>query len=508
MKSAITNNGINFIINNTTGGAWFSITHFSLAWVNETERTNNPATATATKLVSDPDVNGKTNGDYIFNIWQTPFAWDGTGRKYGVGESLPEGFGAYFKYELDNCNDTNTLEAYADSGATPGYGITTGKYVGATESTPGALSIENIPAPLYYSTANAIKFGTKKYSKYFPIKSYYPVNTLGEGDEAKVGIMNYTIELPSVTTKINDEIESIKQSIGNFKFNRIGLYVTKSTYPDNMGDRLITSLVPVADEEPVLFAIIDLTRSNSCGTSTVDTTLNIVKARDDSGLNAFTYEAQIDLTPVSSADNFASLASMYVDTARDDATNFYLSQIEANANLVESILQLQLQYLQIKGYLGKTAQQLMSEKKKGINSILMLGHNKEYFIDSISKPVFYYKGDLFRAYEDNGSINRSNAIINISNSISGIEDGDSLTIIIDNLDGSVYDFGGIKYPKWSGNIMITNYSDTKEKIAVINYENIAGLSNAKVTVDLIYSYVNSCWIVERVTTLEEKYILA
>jgi hypothetical protein len=123
MKSAVTNNGMNFIINNTTGGAWFSITHFSLAWVNETERTNNPAISTATNLVSLPDSNGKANGDYIFNIWQTPFSWDATGRKYGIGESLPEGFGSYFKYELDNCLNINTLEAYADCGISSGHGI-------------------------------------------------------------------------------------------------------------------------------------------------------------------------------------------------------------------------------------------------------------------------------------------------------------------------------------------------------------------------------------------------
>lgn len=504
MKSAITNAGINFIINNTSGGAWFSVTHFSLAWVNEAERTLNPASATATKLVSDPFPSGLSNGDYIFNIWQTPFSSDITGRQYGVGESLPEGFGAYFKYELDNCNNVNTLEAYADSGANPGYGIVSGVYVGASEGSAGSLTIDNIPAPLYYNTANAIKFGTKKYSKYFPIKSYYPVNTLGTGDEARIGIMNYTLELPAITTKINEIAESIKQSIGNFKFNRIGLYVTKSTYPDNMDNRLITSLVPVADEEPVLFAIIDLTKTNSCGASTLDSTLDIIKTRDDSGLSAFTYDAQIDLSPVSSLDNFASLASMYVDSARDDATNYYLSQIEANANIVESILQLQLQYIQLKNYLSKSTQELIEERRKGINSVLMLGQNKEYFINSISKPTYYYKGDLFRAYEDNQSINPSNAIINVSNKISGLEDGDSLTIIIDNLDGSTYD----SYPKWSGKITITNYSDVKDKIAVINYDTIAGLSNAKVTIDLIYSLALECWIVERVTTIEEKNILA
>ena len=112
MKSAITNIGRQFIINNTTGGAWFSVTHFGLAWVNADERLTNPAIDTATELVKT-QVSGRNNGDYIFNIWQTPFTWDATGRKFGLGDSLPEGFGSYFRYDYDNCNKRNKLSVYS-----------------------------------------------------------------------------------------------------------------------------------------------------------------------------------------------------------------------------------------------------------------------------------------------------------------------------------------------------------------------------------------------------------
>lgn len=511
MKSAITSIGREFIVNNTTGGAWFSVTHFGLAWVNDAERTNNPATENATVLVLPPsDNSGTTNGDYIFNIWQTPFAWDATGSDYGIGETLPQGFGAYYKYEYDECNDRNQLIGYADPNIKSDGGVTIGAYIGATNSAKGEMTLANIPSPLFYCTSTATTCATKTYSKYFPIKSYFPVVTTDSSINAKVTIMDYVLELPAVTTQINDTVEAIIQSIGNFKFNRIGLYVTKSSYPDNIPN-LITSLTPMADEEPVLFAIIDLTTSTTCGSTSSDTVLDIYKTRDDTGLAAWVFNAQTNLSSVSNVSNFAALASMYVDAARDDATNAYLNQIEFTANITESIMQLQLQYLQLQNYVKKYitgSAASTSLTKKGIDSIIMMAMNKEYFINDINNNVYYFKGDLFRSYSDNSSLNSANAIINISSIMDNLDDADEITIIIDNLDGTYLTIASESYQKWTGSITITNYDGSvKDKISLINGEFIKGFNNAKVTINLIYSYANTCWIVKGISITEEQNII-
>ena len=638
MKSAITNIGRQFISTNTTGGAWFSITHFALAWVNSTERTNNPASEDATELILTHD-DGESDGDYIFNIWQTPFVWNSTGASYGVGTNMSEGFGNYFKYEYDECSKRNTLQAYySDSTlADLEYGFkTTGVVLyGASEESSsgeysgghyGQLTLSNIPAPLYYDTATATTLACKKYSKYFPIKSFSAVETTDDTIDAKVSLMNYQLELPAITSQIANEAYTIANSIGNFKFNRIGLYVTKSTYPDPI-DKLITALTPVADkEEPVLFAIIDLSTSNELCS---DSVLDIFKTRDDSGLASFTYDAQVSLSSVNSytypnvwgtelvsydgsiwtlgngwsgsyisgfthtpgntidlseesasyviggtykidytisnyttgyvsihvggidilkitstgsttikfsnigdliispsidfdgtviisikqGSGFAGYANMYVDTVRDEATNFYLNQIEATANTTEAIMQLQLQIAQIGKYLNKlNGTNPIVEIKQGINSIALLQMDSEYYLGNTSKNVYYFKGDYFRASDtDNTIINNANAQFNIYNaaaSTSTINDGDELNIIIDNLDGRYYTTNATTVYLWSGKIYVTNYtSKLKQKLLILDSSMLKGATYAKINIKLVYSSTNSSWIVSEVNIFDEKNIM-
>ena len=514
MQSAITNVGRQFIVNNTTGGAWFSVTHFCLAWVNETELTNNPASATMTQLVL-PDAGGnKANGDYIFNIWQTPFYYDGTGRQYGIGQNLSTGFGSYYRYDYDECNSRNTLTCYTAGLPTlpsgfATYGVTlNGASSSASTSSSGSdLTLLNIPAPLAYNTTTGTTYNTTTYSKYFPIKAFTTVESTDDTINALVSLMNYQLELPAVTTNTSDLAYSLQQAIGNFKFNRIGLYVTKSTYPDNI-PQLITSLVPMADVEPVLFASIDLVDAN---TTCANTTLDVFKTRDDTGLSGFTMDAQISLSSVNSYPNFAGTASMYIDAVRDDATNAYLNQIEVQANTTEAIMQLQAQVIQltqtIQSYL--TGSSSTNINKKGFATISLLAPNGEYYIGNSQNNVYYFKGDYFRAYTST-TINNSNAIIDVLNGTqTTLNDGDEIKIIFDNLDGTSYTVGSSSQQLWTGNIQITNYDGiTKDKIAYIDATLISGLVNAKVCVDLIYSLSNSCWVVSSVTAFDENKVLS
>ena len=521
MKSAITNIGRQFISTNTTGGAWFSITHFALAWVNSTERTNNPANENATELILTHE-DGESDGDYIFNIWQTPFVWNSTGTSYGVGTNMSEGFGNYFKYEYDECSKRNTLQAYYSDSTLAGleYGFKTTGIVlyGASEEASsgeysgghyGELTLSNIPAPLYYDTATATTLACKKYSKYFPIKSFSAVETTDDTIDAKVSLMNYQLELPAITSQIANEAYNIANSIGNFKFNRIGLYVTKSTYPDPI-DKLITALTPVADEEPVLFAIIDLSTSNELCS---DSVLDIFKTRDDSGLASFTYDAQLSLSSVNNYPCFAGYAYMYIDTVRDEATNFYLNQIEATANTTEAIMQLQLQIAQIGKYLNKlNGTNPIVEIKQGINSIALLQMDSEYYLGNTSKNIYYFKGDYFRASDtDNTIINNANAQFNIYNaaaSTSTINDGDELNIIIDNLDGRYYTTNATTVYLWSGKIYVTNYtSKLKQKLLILDSSMLKGATYAKINIKLVYSSTNSSWIVSEVNIFDEKNIM-
>lgn len=503
MKSAITNIGRAFIANNTTGGVWFSITHFGLAWVNDTERANNPAEATASKLVLDAG-----NGDYIYNIWQTPFKYDGTGRKYGVGDSLPTGFGGYYKYEYDECTNRNSLTCYSSDVSSLTYGFKDNGVTlyGATSSITGSLTLDNIPAPLYYNTTTASTYGTKTCSKFFPIKAFTTVETTDDSIDSKVTLMNYQLELPAVTVNSANSTYVLENAIGNFKFNRIGLYVTLSTYPDDIPG-LVTSLEPVADTEPVLFAIIDLTNDEVCSSNILD----ILKTRDDTGLASFSYDAQLSLTSVNEYPCFASAANMYIDAVRDDATNWYLNQLENNANTSEAIMQLQLQLSQITKALAKmTGTDLSVNVRSGFNSISFLETNSETYIGNTSNKIYYFKGDLFRSYDDT-SINTYNAIINIydtNNANVSIQDGEQLQIIIDNLDGR-YFTDATNGAYWQGKIYINNYNSTlKEKLAIIDSTVIKSKTSAKVTIDLEYCLENTTWIVSNITAFDENNILS
>lgn len=508
MQSAITNFGRKFIVQNETGGACFSITHFALAWVNETEFTNNPASAEMTTLIQETP-GSKTNGDYIFNIWQTPFYFENDNRQYGLGTNLSEGFGSYYSYEFDECKNINTLKCYA----TPPSYLQEGFRVvstleGASATGTGDLTLANIPAPLKYNTITAQNLNVATYSKYFPIKSFHTVETTDDTINALVSVMNYQLELPAVTTKTSDLAYALQNAIGNFKFNRIGLYATLSTYPDPIPG-LITSLTPVANEEPVLFACIDLTNTSTCGSEGVTSTLDIYKTRDDKGLASYTYDAQISLSSVNSYPNFAGTASMYVDMVRDEATNSYLNQLETQANTTEAIVQMQLQILQLSQYIESiTGINPITPTKKGLQSVTKLGQNFEYFVGNSLKNTYYFTGNSFRSF-DTRTINNSNAFINVlSNEQYNVEDGDTVKIIIDFLDGRSYSVNSSKYKLWTGSIHINNYDgNSKTKLLKIDNNMIAGIEYAKVIVTLMFSSDLSTWLVSDLSIFDENNIL-
>lgn len=512
MKSAITNIGRQFVTNNTTGGAWFSITHFALAWVNAEERLTNPPADTATELVMTQP-SGKNNGDYIFNIWQTPFTWDATGRLFGVGDSRPQGYGMYFRYDYDGCEQRNKLTVYQSGmeGLPSGARVNGTVYYGASEATYSAssgaysggsgsdLTMVNMPAPLVYNNATAVyPYNTTTTTKYFPIKAFRSVEATDDTINAKVSLMDYVLELPAITSNTQDESYTLQNAIGNFKFNRIGLYVTKSSSPDPV-PQLITSLVPMADTEPVLFAIIDLASDEICGGEI----LNIFKTRDDSGLSAFSFDAQIPLTTMISEEAFASAVSLYRDSARDDATNAYLNQLESTANTVEAIMQLQMQVIQLSQYLKNISGiNPLQSSVRGFNSLLMLQPNNEYSISSQKNNIYYFKGDLIRSI-DPTIISTANEIFTINVS-SSIPDGESIKIIIDNLDGRIYSSGTSTNPYWTGAIYFTSMNgSSKVKIGAIDYVTLREYSHAKVSVELIYSAVNSMWIVSEINVVDE-----
>ena len=514
MKSAITNIGRQFVTNNTTGGAWFAITHFALAWVNAEERLTNPPTDTATELVKTQP-SGQNNGDYIFNIWQTPFTWDATGRLFGVGDSRPQGYGMYFRYDYDVCDQRNTLTVYNPGmeGLPSGARINGTKFYGASEgSTSGFsgtysggsssdLTMINIPAPLAYNSTTAVyPYSTTTTSKYFPIKAFRAIESTDDTINAQVSLMDYVLELPAVTANTLDASYALQNSIGNFKFNRIGLYVTKSSSPDPI-PQLITSLTPMADTEPVLFAMIDLASDEICGGDI----LNIYKTRDDSGLSAFSFDAQLSLTSVISSEAFASAVSLYRDSARDDATNSYLNQLESTSNTVEAIMQLQMQVIQLSQYLKNiTGTDPVLSNNRGFGSLLTLQPNNEYYLSSQKNNIYYFKGDLIRSV-DPTIIVGANEIFNIRNSVnSSISDGDVIKLIIDNLDGRTYTSGTTVGAFWTGNIYITNYDGTnKFKIGQLDYNTLKGYAHAKVSIELIFNANNNTWILSELNVVDE-----
>lgn len=514
MKSALTNIGRDSIAN-AHQGAFFTITHFALAYVNDIELTNNPASADMTSLLSDP-VGGKSNGDYIFNIWQTPFKWDGNSRKYGNGQNLADGFGSYYRYEYDECAERNVLTCYTPGLESLPYGLkTSGTSVyGARNSTKypsdyqGSLTEPNIPAPLKYDTSvTAPTYDTRKYSKYFPIKSYSCINSTDEGINSKVTNMNYKLELPAVTTKTDDLTYALQNAIGNFKFNRIGLYATVSTYPTDLPNTLITSIVPMADEEPILFAVIDLVNDEVCGSSLLD----ILKTRDDTGMAAFSFDAQITLTSVNNYPNFAGNASMYVDVVRDDATRYFLNQLENQANVSDSIMQLQLQVIQIAQYIEKiSGNSTIKSMRKGFDSLTALDQNQEYFIGDSSKAIYYFDASSLRSFDDS-MINTSNVIINVYNTLSDnsiiIQDGEKIQIILANLDGRNYVANnGTRLDYWSGEIIINNFGLNKENLSIIKSSTISGISSAKVTIELVFCAQYASWVVSYVNVIDESLV--
>lgn len=509
MKSVILNSALSQIAANAHLGFWLSVTHFSLAWVSEEERTANPISPNMTELVRQSPVGGVVKGDLIYNIWQTPFPVS----QYAGSFSPSENIASKFQYEYDSCAKHNVLKcntlsnsstswdtALADAGFP--YNFSFDGYSESDSSKTSNLTLANMPYDLRYSVhSNQIK-GVTSFSYLFPIKSYNLIDDANNNGEV---IVNYNLELPAMSSAITQESQ-LENGIGNFKFNRIGLYMTKCT-ENTPSDNTKPTYTPMANMEPVLFAVIDI-GVNSCNAN--DVRFDIFKTRDDSGFTGWDLDAQLPIkSGLSGSTLVQSLRTFYIDAVRDQATIYYQNQILNQASLSETVMQLQMMLLQL-ATAFESATGLNPYKVKavaGYDVDAILEKNTEYTIANSASSRLLLDATAFRGVFDSDIqyVNDSSSLINLPTK--GYSNGDVAKVTITNLDGRRFNRGQSKYPWWTGSIIIASYNgQTKTKLYEIDANNILDMSVAKVTAIMSYSSNRGSWILESVSVVDESNV--
>lgn len=628
MKSAILNSALKQIAQNTNSGFWLSITHFSLAWASEAEKSANPVNPSmselvqqsttsvvatnngtgngtasivsygnspiyeeiiitigsaqgnytvtgsisgtfngvgqigdnfnlvngsgvtlATILVRDGSVPFRPNdtltfythptvlGDIIYNLWQTPFSYD---QYAGSFDQLSQNVSAYYQYEYDTCNYRNVLQLnqnlsqtqraqYTDPATWPGninafntkygYSNPSSSNVNGLNNPHGTsnyseLTAENIPVPLKYDiNGTNAKYGVTPYSKLFPIKAYTLIN---ENDNSDKVTINFNLDLPAISSSIADKINFYANSIGNFKFNRVGLYMTKCTKQDpTQASDSKDVYRPLTTEEPILFAVIDI-GVDSCTSN--DVRFDVYKTRDDSGFSGWDFDAQLNISNASPC-LAQSDPTFYVDAVRDEATRYYQAQMMNNASMAETIMQLQMMVLQLANRVEEISgiSPLTSLKTSGYNLNAILDADREYSItDSDSTNKMLLDATAFRGSSSNGVnvINSHNALFSLGSDSAA--DGDFVKVTIFNLDGRYYSVNSsgsaINVHYWNGELIFANYSETsgaKTILFKIDASLIEGLTFAKVSVLFSYNSALLTWVVENVSIINEtNYISA
>jgi len=525
MRSAILNSALSSIAENTNSGFWLSITHFSLAWASEDEKTENPVSATMSEVIQQTPVDNKVKGDYIYNIWQTPFAYD---QYAGSFFNLDQSFARYFQYEYDVCNYRNVLRCNQNQTAESWpvdlaphfpfgsnlYGYINPSAGNPTPTEPGSdLTEENIPYYLDYSVLENQQAGVSKFSKLFPIKAYHLIS---KDDVDGTITVNYNLNLPAISSSIADKINFYANSIGNFKFNRIGLYMTVCTKQEaSTSTNPKDVYIPQADKEPILFAVIDIGVDSCTGT---DVRFDIYKTRDDSGFAGWDFDAQLAIATSNLNTLVQTFNTFYVDAVRDDATKYYQAQIMNNASLAQTVMQLQMMVLQLATAFEQNTglNPFTTIKVAGYNVEASLNEDQEYFISKgSSNNRMLLDGLGFRGVNELGVnyVNSSNALFSLKSysSNNNVNDGDLIKITVYNLDGRFYTVGGNDVSWWNGSILFANYDETnkiKTKIFEINSDLLKGFSYAKVTVLFSYASTLKKWVLESLSVIDETNLIS
>lgn len=524
MKSAILNSALPAMTAGTESGYWLSITHFALAWVSEEERTANPAVETLTELVRQTPGDNIVRGDYIYNVWQTPFAYKDYSGQFPVpsdlAPELAQGYGKFYQYQYDHeCSGVNALIANANTTSqTPPQDVldylASAPFLGYSPANPtrsSDLTEANIPVSLDWSGTPIA--GMAKYTKFFPIKAYRPIK---QEDVLNSTVMNYALNLPPVSSQYGNKESFYANSIGNFKFNRIGLYMTKcsKTTVTNTADPK-NVYIPMAQEDPILFAVIDIGVPDQDCTGN-DVNFDVYKTRDDSGFAGWEFDAQLVVsTAIVEAD--PTFYTLYTDAIRDEATKFYQAQMMNNASMAQSIMQLQMMVLQLANRIEEISgvNPFTPYKVVGYDVKGALEMDKEYTLSkSATGKKMLLDALSFRGIKTGGVqyINSANALFNLKkfSSSNKLVDGDFVKITIYNLDGSYETVGGNDVSWWNGSILFANFDEedeNKTKIFEINSELIKGISYAKVT--LMFSYTSDAgWVLESQSIIDESSFIS
>jgi hypothetical protein len=540
MKTAILNSAVPYLTRELGPGFKLSITHFSLAWVSSEEREANPVTASMTEMVRQTPVDGIVRGDYIYNVWQSPFAYDRYAGQFPapskVSEELERGFGNNYQYEYDDCagrnvlqpNQITTYDELPPEAKTffDGSGEANHSFYGYVEGSgvTGKLTVENTPPPLQYSSTDPSTIpGVGEYTKFFPIKAFRPIT---QKNVENATIMNYSLNLPPISVNYGNSVDFYGKSIGNFKFNRVGLYMTvcaerddaqSTPDPKDFYEPMATmeSIFTEDEQYPILFAVIDI-GVPSAGCSGNDISFDIYKTRDDKGFAGWEFDAQLTISTkvLEATDEFYTL---YADAIRDDATKYYQAQMMNNASMAQTIMQLQMMVLQLATRVEEITgvNPFTPYKIAGYDVNGGLELDKEYILSKGSaNRKMLLDAVAFRGVTSGGIqyINSSNALFSLKtfNSNNKVADGDFIKITLYNLDGRYYSESGNDVSWWNGSILFANYdeeNETKTKIFEINSDLIKGKSFAKVT--LLFSYSgDSGWVLESQSVIDESSFIS
>lgn len=455
-------------------------------------------------------------GDIIYNVWQTPFV----ANKYlGQFSDLLQSYASYFQYEYSECDSQNILKtninSYSTSTGWPsdltsngfpyGFNYTGSKNSSPTVGTKSELSVANIPYYLKYIEGgdNATLRNIETTSKLFPIKSF----TIIETSDDSQSVVNFNLDLPALSSNINAAIQKYIDAIGNFKFNRIGLYITATNNVTPLdASNHETQIIGVANVEPVLFAVIDLGSGANCIGSNVN--LDVYKTRSDEGFAGWSMDAQL---PISNKSNIVQTEPVfYLEANRSDATTAYQNQLISSANTTETIMQMQMMILQLANTLENyTGINPIAKQYPGFQQFGVLNPNSEYFIGQANQAQkYFFDASLFRGInnESNFLINQYNAAIDLMQytDTNVLTDGKTVKVFISNLDGSYFVKSNIDTPMWNGSILfVNNLNGVRSKIFELSSSTIKGLLHSKVCLEFSYSRLNDLWVLSSMSVINE-----
>jgi len=458
-------------------------------------------------------------GDIIYNVWQTPFAAD---KYHGQFSDLLQSYASYFQYEYAECDSQNVLttnkHSYPTSTGWPSDLTSNGfpydfNYVGSINTSPtvgtkGELSVANMPYYLQYTENgdNATLRNLETTSKLFPIKSFTIIETTDDSQT----VVNFNLDLPALSSNINAAIQKYIDAIGNFKFNRIGLYITATNNVTPLNSKhQETQIIGAANVEPVLFAVIDLGSGQNCTGTNV--TIDVYKTRSDEGFAGWSMDAQL---PISNKNNIVQTEPVfYLEANRSDATQAYENQLINNANTTETIMQMQMMILQLANSLENyTGINPIAKQYPGFQQFGALNANSEYFIGQANQAQkYFFDASLFRGInnESNFLINQYNAAMDLmqNTDINVLTDGKTVKVFLSNLDGSYFVKSNVDIPMWNGSILfVNNLNGVRSKIFELNADTIKGLLHAKVCLEFAYSKLNDLWVLSSMSVINESQL--